>query len=65
MAQKTPMTKAASQRIQSATARQNGGQTPKGTFSSKTQSIVDSKSSKGNKYNGYIKYDSRGIRSLV
>ncbi|OCL85525.1 MULTISPECIES: hypothetical protein [Aliarcobacter] len=49
MAKQTPMTKAASQRIQSATARQNGGQTPKGTFSSKTQSIVDSKSSKGNK----------------
>ena len=49
MAKQTPMTKAASKRIQTATAKQNGGQTPQGTFGSKTQSIVDSKSSKGSK----------------
>ncbi|MCG3703793.1 hypothetical protein L5F68_05535 [Aliarcobacter butzleri] len=49
MAKQTPMTKAASQRIQSATTKQNGGQTPKGTFGARTQSTADSKSSKGSK----------------
>ncbi|WP_202903998.1 hypothetical protein [Aliarcobacter cryaerophilus] len=47
MVKQTPMTKAASQRIQTATAKQNGGQTPKGTFSTRAQSTADSKSSKG------------------
>ena len=49
MAKQTPMTKAASQRIQSATAKQNGGQTPKGAFVAKAQSIADKNLSKGNK----------------
>ncbi|MFW2605193.1 hypothetical protein [Aliarcobacter butzleri] len=47
MAKQTPMTKAASQRIQSATAKQNEGQTPKGTFGAKAQSIADKNLSKG------------------
>ena len=49
MAKQTPMTKAASQRIQSATAKQNGGQTPKASFGAKAQSVADKNSSKGGK----------------
>ncbi|MDD2887623.1 MAG: hypothetical protein PHY66_08140 [Aliarcobacter sp.] len=49
MAKQTPMTKAASQRIQSATAKQNGGQTPKGSFGAKAQSITDKNLTKGGK----------------
>ncbi|WP_164703526.1 hypothetical protein [Aliarcobacter cryaerophilus] len=49
MAKQTPMTKAASKRIQTATAKQNGGQTPQGTFGARAQSTADSKSSKGSK----------------
>jgi hypothetical protein len=49
MAKQTPMTKAASQRIQSATTKQTGGQTQKGSFSAKAQSIADKSSSKGSK----------------
>lgn len=37
---KTPMTSAAAARIQSATAKQNGGLTPKGSFAAKAQSIA-------------------------
>lgn len=49
MAKQTPMTKAASQRIQSATAKQNGGQTPKGSFAQRAQSTANKSSSKGGK----------------
>jgi hypothetical protein len=35
--QKTPMTPAAAARIQSATAKQTGGQIPKGSFPAKAQ----------------------------
>lgn len=49
MAKQTPMTKAASARIQSATAKQNGGQTPKGSFGSRAQSASAKNSSKGGK----------------
>jgi len=34
------MTKAAAQRIQSATAKKNGGKTPKGSFGARAQSLV-------------------------
>lgn len=37
---KTPMSPAAAARIQSATAKQNGGVTPKGSFAAKAQSIA-------------------------
>jgi len=46
MATKTPMTKVASARIQSSTAKK-GGDTSKGTFSARAQSIADKNSSKG------------------
>ena len=49
MAKKTPMTKAASARIQSATAKQNGGQTPKGSFAAKAQTLASKNSQKGGK----------------
>lgn len=45
MAKQTPMTKAASARIQSATAKQNGGQTSKGSFGARAQSRADKNSS--------------------
>ncbi|MDG5898439.1 hypothetical protein E2650_00680 [Shewanella xiamenensis] len=35
---KTPMTPAAAARIQSGTAKQNGGQVPKGSFGARAQS---------------------------
>lgn len=44
MAKQTPMTKAASVRIQSATTK-NGGNTGKGSFPARVQSTADSKSS--------------------
>ncbi|MCC5796305.1 MAG: hypothetical protein JJU48_03130 [Methylophaga sp.] len=37
---KTPMSTAAAARIQSATAKQNGGITPKGSFAAKAQSAA-------------------------
>jgi hypothetical protein len=46
MATKTPMTKAASIRIQSGAAKK-GGDTSKGSFPAKAQSIADKNSSKG------------------
>lgn len=48
MAKQTPMTKAASKRIQSATAKK-GGDTSKGSFSARAQSSADKNSSKGGK----------------
>ena len=41
--QKNPMTKEAAARIQSSSARQNNGQTQKGSFSSRAQSAADKK----------------------
>lgn len=52
MAKQTPMTKSAAARIQSATAKQQGGQTPKGSFPARAQSTVDKNLSKGGKQNG-------------
>ena len=46
MVKTTPMTKAASARIQSATAKQNEGQTPKGSFAAKAQSVASKNSQK-------------------
>ncbi len=46
MAKQTPMTKAASQRIQSGTAK-NGGNTSKGSFPARAQSTADKNLSKG------------------
>ncbi|MBN8239885.1 hypothetical protein JF541_12045 [Marinobacter hydrocarbonoclasticus] len=37
---KTPMSPAAAARIQSATAKQHGGNTPKGSFAAKAQSAA-------------------------
>lgn len=37
---KTPMSPAAAQRIQSATAKKHGGATPKGSFAAKAQSVA-------------------------
>lgn len=48
MAKKTPMTKAAVQRIQSSIAK-NGGNTSKGSFPARAQSVTDKNSSKGGK----------------
>lgn len=48
MAKQTPMTKAASSRIQSATAK-SGGNTGKGSFPARAQSSADKNSSKGGK----------------
>lgn len=42
---KAPMTKAAASRIQSATAKANGGRTPKGSFAAKAQSAAAKNSS--------------------
>ncbi len=42
-----PMTKEATSRIQSATARQNGGTVPKGSFAARAQSTADRKTGKG------------------
>lgn len=41
---KTTMTKEAASRIQSATSKQNGGRTSKGSFSSRAQSVADKNS---------------------
>ncbi|PHQ15124.1 hypothetical protein [Marinobacter profundi] len=43
---KTPMTPAAAARIQSATAKANGGKTPKGSFAAKAQSVASKNSTK-------------------
>ena len=43
------MTKSAAARIQSATAKVNGGATPKKSFASRAQSTSAKKSSKGGK----------------
>ncbi|ADZ91981.1 hypothetical protein [Marinomonas mediterranea] len=43
---KTPMTSAAAARIQSATAKANGGKTPKGSFAAKAQSAAAKNSTK-------------------
>lgn len=48
MAKKTPMTKTASKRIQSATAKK-GGNTSKGSFPARVQSIADKNSLKEGK----------------
>ena len=48
MAKATPMTKAAASRVQSSTAK-NGGNTGKGSFPSKAQSIAAKNASKGGK----------------
>ena len=45
---KTPMTKSAAARIQSATAKSNGGVTPKGHFAGRAQRAA-TKNSKGGK----------------
>jgi len=49
MAKQTPMTKAAAVRIQSANAKNNGGQTPKGSFPARAQSVASKNLSKGGK----------------
>lgn len=49
MAKQTPMTKSASARIQSANAKNNDGQTSKGSFSARAQSVSSKNSSKGGK----------------
>jgi hypothetical protein len=50
VAKSTPMTKSASARIQSATAKANSGATPKGSFSSRAQrGASTNNSSKGGK----------------
>ena len=43
---KGSMNKAAASRIQSSTAKSNGGQTPKGSFAAKAQSAAAKNSSK-------------------
>ena len=48
MATKTPMTKTAASRIQSATAKK-GGDTSKGSFPARAQSTGDKNTSKGGK----------------
>ncbi len=48
MAKQTPMTKAASQRVQFGTAK-NGGNNSKGSFPARAQSTADSKFSKEKK----------------
>jgi len=49
MANSKSMTKAAAARIQSATAKSNGGATPKNSFASRAQSTSTKNSSKGGK----------------
>lgn len=52
MVKQTPMTKSAAARIQSANAKNNGGQTSKGSFPARAQSSADKNSSQGGKQNG-------------
>lgn len=40
MSKKTPMTAKTSAKIQRDTAKANGGQTPKGSFASRTQRVI-------------------------
>jgi len=49
MAKQTQMTTSAAARIQSATAKANGGSTPKGSFGARAQSVAAKNSSKGGK----------------
>lgn len=49
MAKQTQMTTSAAARIQSATAKVNGGSTPKGSFVARAQSVAAKNSSKGGK----------------
>jgi len=49
MAKQTQMTSSAAARIQSATAKVNGGSTPKGSFGARAQSVADKNSSQGGK----------------
>ena len=49
MAQKKLMTPDAVRRIQSATAKANGGQVPKGSFAARAQRVVASNTDNGNK----------------
>ena len=49
MAKTKSMTKAAAARIQKATAKKNGGSTPKNSFASRAQSAADKNSTKGGK----------------
>jgi hypothetical protein len=49
MAKQTQMTSSAAARIQSATAKVNGGSTPKGSFVARAQSAAAKNSSKGGK----------------
>lgn len=44
---KTKMTPKAAQRIQSSTAKQSGGQVPKGTFATRAQRTVATSTKKG------------------
>lgn len=44
---KTPMTPAAAARIQAANAKQNEGQTPKGSFPAKAQKAAAKNTNKG------------------
>ena len=44
---KIPMTKSASARIQSATAKSNGGATPKGHFTGRAQRVATNNSKGG------------------
>jgi hypothetical protein len=49
MAKQTQMTTSAAARIQSATAKTNGGSTPKRSFGARAQSAAAKNSSKGGK----------------
>lgn len=49
MAKQTPMTKSAAARIQSANAKNNGGQTSKGSFPARAQAAASKNSTKGGK----------------
>lgn len=49
MSKKTSMTPKSASRIQSATAKQNGGSVPKGSFASRAQSTAARNTSSGNK----------------
>jgi hypothetical protein len=46
---KSPMTKAAAQRIQSAAAKENGGKTQKDSFAARVQSTADKNANKSEK----------------
>lgn len=52
MAKSTPMTKAAAERIQSATAKANDGKVHKGNFTGRAQRTAVKNETKGGKQNG-------------